>query len=97
MYDNYNGASVCMHIAAEGTNWLNREFLWFMFFYPFVQMGVKVAIGIIPKDNKASQRFAERVGFRFNTAIKDAHPSGALLIYAMHRKDCPWLNLKRKA
>lgn len=94
MYDQFNGASVCMHVAAEGKRWLNREFLWYAFYYPFRQMGVNVVIGLVAKENRAAVRFDEHLGFQLHQEIPEAHPSGALLIYTMHRRDCRWLKLK---
>lgn len=94
MYDQFNGASVCMHVAAEGKRWLNREFLWFAFYYPFVQMGVNVVIGLVAKENHAARKFDEHLGFVLKAELPDAHPSGALLIYTMRKDECRWLKLK---
>lgn len=94
MYDQYNGASVCMDMAGEGRNWLTREFLWFMFYYPFEQMGVNVVIALIAGANTASRRFAEHLGFVLVAEIPDANPSGSQCIYAMHKENCRWLKRK---
>lgn len=96
MYDQFNGASVCMHVAAEGKHWLNRDFLWFAFYYPFVQMGVSVVIGLVAKENHAACKFDEHLGFQLKAEIPEAHPSGALRIYTMRKPDCRWLKLKEE-
>lgn len=93
MYDQFNGASVCMHVASTGKHWLNREFLWYAFFYPFTQMGVNVVIGLVAKENTAAVRFDEHLGFQLAAEIPEAHPSGALLVYTLRKADCRWLRL----
>ena len=96
IFDNYNGANICIHSASDGTGrWMNREFLWFVFYYPFVQLGVKRITGPIPSSNFKARKFNENLGFELETTLKDAHPEGDLLIYKMTPDKCKWLNLKR--
>lgn len=91
-YDGYNGANINMHVASDGSrNWVTREFLWAIFHYPFVQLKLKRATGIIPSYNSASFKFAEGLGFELETTLKDAHPRGDLLIYKMTPDKCRWL------
>ena len=93
-YDWNNGASCYMHVAALGRRWLDREFLWYCFYFPFVQLGCNVVIGLVGEDNLDARRFDEHLGFTLHTSIPDAHPSGALRVYTMRREDCRWLKLK---
>lgn len=93
-YDWHNGASIYMHVAAIGRRWLDRNFLWFCFDYPFVQLGCNVVIGLVAENNIAAQRFDEHLGFTLHTKIPDAHPSGTLRVYTMRKEDCRWLKLK---
>lgn len=93
-YDWCNGASVYMHVAAVGKRWLDREYLWYCFDYPFVQLGCNVVIGLVAQDNVDAQRFDEHLGFTLHSEIADAHPSGALLVYILRKEDCKWLTLK---
>lgn len=94
--DWHNGASVYMHVAGEGKRWLDREFLWFCFFYVFEQLKCRVVIGLVAGDNREAQRFDEHLGFKLTARIPDAHPSGELLVYTMRKEDCRWLKLKEK-
>jgi hypothetical protein len=94
MYDYYNGASIYMHVAAIGKNWMNRDFLWFVFYYPFIQIGAKVIIGLVESDNLQAIKFDEHIGFKLNQKIPDASPNGDLLVYTMKKDDCKWLNLR---
>ncbi len=92
-YANWNGVNVEAHIASDGSRrWLTREYLWTIFDYPFKQLKVNRITLCIGEGNKDSQRFARHLGFTFETLLKDAHPSGHLLIFVMHRNSCRWLN-----
>jgi RimJ/RimL family protein N-acetyltransferase len=95
IFDDFNGANINMHVASDGSRgWLNREYLWFCFYYPFVQLGVKRITGIVPECNEAAARFDEHIGFELEARLKDAHPDGDLLIYKMTSDKCRWLHLK---
>ena len=97
IFDNYNGANIAMHCASDGTKrWLDREFLWFVFYYPFKQLGVRRITSPISEKNIAAQRFIENIGFELETTLQDAHPDGDLLIYRMTPAMCRWLSLKGK-
>lgn len=92
LYDHFNGVSVCMHVASDGTKrWLTRGFLRFCFDYPFNTMGVKKVIGMVPSNNLAALRFDEHLGFREEARIKDAHPGGDLVLMTMTRDMCRWI------
>jgi hypothetical protein len=90
-YDGYNGASVQMHSAGVG-NWVNREFLYAAFDYPFRVMDCKVVLGLIPSGNVQAIRFNRHVGFTEVTRIEGAHPDGALILMQMRREECRWLH-----
>lgn len=97
LYDDYNGANVNMHIASDGSrSWLNKEFLWYSFYYPFEQLGCKRVTGLVPSSNHDARRFDEHLGFVLEAALKDAHPDGDLLVYRMFRADCRWLNVRSR-
>lgn len=91
MYDWFNGASIYMHVAAEGANWLNREYLRVCFDYPFRQLGCNVVFGLVAEGNAKARRFDEHLGFTLHTTIPDAHPEGSLLLYVMRKADCRYL------
>jgi RimJ/RimL family protein N-acetyltransferase len=95
-YDGFNGANINMHVAAEGKSWLTREFLWFTFYYPFVQLGCKRITALVDATNITAIQFDEHLGFEFEAALKDGHPNGDLLVYRMLKQDCRWHTLKRR-
>lgn len=90
-YESWNGASIWMHVAGDGKNWLTREFLRACFDYPFRQLKAKVVVGLVPAVNKQAQRFDEHLGFKLHSTLPDGHKEGDLLIYTMRPDDCRWL------
>lgn len=92
IYDYFNGQSVNAHIAAKGKHWLNREFLWFMFYYPFEQMGVKRITGLVSASNHAAMKFDEHLGFVEEARLKmAAHDGSDMIVYVMFKENCKWL------
>lgn len=92
MFDWTNGASITAHIAITGP--INREFIWFIFYYPFEQLKVNVILGQVSSTNKKAQKFDEHLGFRLHTVIPYGSPDGDLLIYSMYKHQCKWLRIK---
>ena len=92
-YAEWNGPNVVCHIASDGTKrWMTREFLWTIFDFPFRQLKVKritVCVGI---GNLASRRFVEHLGFTAEATLRQAHPTGDLLVYAMFKEKCRWIS-----
>ena len=89
MYDNYNVSSIMVSIAIRGP--VTKEWLYRICHYPFIQLDCKVVIATIASDNVPSQRFVRKFGFLLACAIPDADPSGALLVYTLHRANCRFL------
>lgn len=90
VFDHYNGASIAMHCAGEGS-WINREFLRKAFGYPFDQLKVQKILGFVDSTNAAARRLDEHLGFVLEATIENATPKGDLLIYSMTREQCKFL------
>jgi RimJ/RimL family protein N-acetyltransferase len=71
-----------------------REYLWFVFYFPFIQLGVTKIIAPVESGNLACRRFIEHIGFILEATLKDCAPKGDLLIYTMRKDQCKWLGLK---
>ena len=84
-----------MHIAAvDEVNWMSRDLLWAAFDYPFNKLGVKVILGQINADNADALRLNRHLGFKVVAEIPDAHMDGDLVIMAMRKEDCRWLDIQ---
>ncbi len=88
-FDGYNGASVMMHVAGDG-NWCTRSLLFAAFDYPFKRLRCKMVIGLVPSGNREALRFNERLGFKVENELHDAHPDGSLVLMTMRRDECRW-------
>ena len=94
LYDQFNGRSVCMHVASDGTQkWMTREYLAYCFFYPFEQLGVQKILGLVDSTNENALAFDKALGFEVECEIKDAGKTGSLVILTMSRDRCRWLKL----
>jgi RimJ/RimL family protein N-acetyltransferase len=92
VYDSFYGPSISAHIAGKpGTRWLTRSFLRAMFHYPFVQLGAKRITGPVEASNEAAIKLDQHLGFTLEATLKDAMPSGDLLLFVMWKKDCRFL------
>lgn len=95
LFEAHNKASIMLHIATDGTKkWMNREYLWFVFYFPFKQLCVNKIIAPVESGNLTCRRFVEHIGFSLEATLKDCAPKGDLLIYTMTEDQCKWLGLK---
>lgn len=95
LYDQFNGASIHMHVAAvSGRRWMTREFLWFAFHYPFNQLGVRKIIGLVPAYKEDVLAFDKHLGFCEEARIKDAHLLSDVVILTMTREQCRFLEIR---
>jgi RimJ/RimL family protein N-acetyltransferase len=78
-FDTYYGESIQTHIAIDGR--INREFIWFIMYYPFDQLGVKKVIAPIRSNNEKSIRFAKHLGFELEAIIKHVYPNNVDLLF----------------
>ena len=89
MYDYFNGASIFANIAIKGP--ITRQWLHYIFAYPFVQLKANVIIGLIAGNNWKSAKLAEHFGFTKAVELPHAHTNGYLDIYTMHKDQCRFI------
>ena len=95
LFEDFNGANVLMHVAAEpGRQWLNLTYLNTCFDYPFNQLGCRRVTGIVPSVNTDALRFDLHLGFEQEAVLKDAHPEGDLIVLRMTREQCRWIGAR---
>lgn len=98
MYTDWNKANVVAHIAAAHPerNWMTREFLWYIFHYPFEQLKARRLTAPVYSDNVRCLRLVEAMGFKFEACLDNAAPNGDILLFRMLADECRWLKLKDK-
>ena len=94
LYCNCNGASVAVHLAGVGKKWMNREYLWYCFHYPFEELKVNKLLGLVESTNAEAIRLNLHFGYTIEATLKDAAPKGDLLVMTMTKDQCKWLTLK---
>jgi RimJ/RimL family protein N-acetyltransferase len=92
-YSNVHEKSCCMHVASIAPNWSNKNILWAAFDYPFNKLGVKVILATVASTNEEALKLNRHLGFLDKAYIEDAHIDGDLVILAMRREDCRWLDI----
>lgn len=90
-YNNFTQNSCQIHVATTDVYWLNKELLFAIFDYPFNKLGVKVILAPICKDNVKSLNLCRKLGFEQVADIPYGHSEGDLIVVAMRRNQCKWL------
>lgn len=89
-------ARCLVHLAGEGKRWLNREYLGICCRYMFDQLRCKVVIGLVDADNEAALRFDKHFGFSEVGRVPYGGGDCDLVILAMTRDQCRWLEVKAR-
>jgi len=92
-YSNFLPKACEIHVGSICGNWATKDLLWAAFDYPFNKLEVKVILGQVCGDNKEAIRLNRHLGFEIVAEIPDAHQFGDLVIMAMKREQCRWLNI----
>lgn len=85
-YENYKTTSIVAHIAIDAP--ITREFIYTIFHYPFVQLGVYKVIGIVNSSNEEALRLDKKFGFEEEARIKDAYPDGDMVLLTLTKDKC---------
>jgi RimJ/RimL family protein N-acetyltransferase len=96
VYENYTGKNITMHVAAvPGKRWLNKDFLYRSFAYPFLQLNCNRVTGLVKADNFEAQKFDENLGFKKEGLLRQACEDGTdLILYGMLKTECRWIGNK---
>ena len=96
-YDGWTRNAVVMHVALDSPAAL-RTLLHPAFQYPFLQLGLGIALCAIRGDNVRSIRLTEHVGFQRVYTVRDCFGGGVdQMIYEMRRENCRWLQTRKAA
>ena len=93
-YTNFQDKSCCMHVASIMPNWISKDLLWASFDYPFNKAKVKVILAAVSSNNDEALKLNRHLGFVDKAYIEDAHVDGDLVILAMRRENCRWIDIK---
>jgi hypothetical protein len=88
-YEAYTKTSIIAHIAIQGQ--ITKEFLFTIFDYPFVQLGVNKIIGPVNSNNLDALKLDKNFGFMEEARIKDAYPDGDMVLLTLTKDKCRFL------
>jgi hypothetical protein len=94
VFSDFTQESIAIHVAGFRPGWLNRDMLWVMFHYPFVQLKVKKLFGFIKSSNTKTLDFASNIGFKEETRIRGVYSYADIVVLVMERETCRWLSIK---
>lgn len=97
IFTEFTGTSVQMHVASFVPGWSNKDLLWNVFHYPFVQLGVRRIFGFVKSTNLKTLRFDIKLGFEQIAVLPDYYPDADRIVFSMTKEQCKWLNLKPKS
>jgi RimJ/RimL family protein N-acetyltransferase len=80
-----------IHVASTDVYFLSKWYLNCVFDYPFNKLKVKVILAPIYKGNVKSLNLCRKLGFEQVADIPYGHPDGDLIVVAMKRNQCKWL------
>lgn len=92
VYDSIGPADCSMHVASDGSaRWLTREFLFHVFAYPFIQLGLRRVTAMVPSKNTRAIRFDEKLGFVREGYHPHGMPDDDLVSLGMLREHCRYI------
>lgn len=96
VYENWTGAggSCVCHVAGFRPMWLNRDMMFVIFDYPFIQLDCKVVFVQVAANNEKSIHFCHSVGFTDYVRLEDVFPDGDMILMRLKRDDCRFLGVK---
>lgn len=89
IWHNYRGHDIEATIASDTPNWAFPSTLRRLFAFPFVQLGVVRVTSIVSRENKASRRFCEGLGFKLEGVCRQGMDGKTdAMIYGCLRDEC---------
>lgn len=98
LYSRFTAENVEMTIASTDARWCNRGTLYYLFAYPFLQLGCRRVTAVTAAGARETRLFLERLGFRFEGALREALPEGeTAFIFGLLASECRWTKHRRLA
>lgn len=91
VFESFTGTNANIHVAGSGPYWMTRTFLFAVFDYAFNQLGLKRLTGYVEAANARALDFDRKLGFIDEAVLRDAVPSGDVIILCMRREDCRFI------
>jgi RimJ/RimL family protein N-acetyltransferase len=93
VWNNFETHNCLMSIASNGSKrWMNREFLFRSFAYPFIQLGLPRVTTKSAASNLPSIKLAHHLGFTIEGRMRKAAPGGLDdIVFGLLKEECRWI------
>lgn len=91
--DNFgNPLLIEVTLATVDKHWATRHNIRELFYYPFIQLGVKRVQATCHRKAKRVRTTLKKLGFSFEGIVREAHPQGGdAAHYSILKNECFWL------
>ncbi|CAB4144252.1 hypothetical protein UFOVP470_24 [uncultured Caudovirales phage] len=94
IYKDFQDGHCCtMHVGSSHPNFCTKEFLWSIFYYPFVLRRCKVVFGTLPSYNLHALKVDLKLGFKEVARVPNGFANGDLVVLAMYKDECRYLDM----
>jgi RimJ/RimL family protein N-acetyltransferase len=94
VYNNFEHANVCGHIAIWPGARLTPSFLRAMFDYPFNQLDKERITALVARKNRKAMKFVQKLGFKYEGCLRKYFGREDMMLYGMLRGECQFLPAK---
>ena len=95
---NYDPPDISIQIYTESPRWATKKTLFWMFHYPFEELGCTRITGVMDSNNKHGLNVALRLGWRVEGFKRKGAADGTDRTYiGMLKDECRWLNYERRS
>jgi RimJ/RimL family protein N-acetyltransferase len=96
-YTAFIGKTCQMHVVNLKGGYIPKQVLKSAFDYPFNQLGIEKAFGIVNSLNTKAMEFDRKVGFKEVVRFAGMHDDGGdLVVFEINKSDCRWIRERNK-
>ena len=91
-YTAFIGKTCQMHMVNLKGGYTPKQLLKSAFDYPFNQLGIEKAFGIVNSLNEKAMEYDQKLGFKEAVRFAGMHEDGGdLVVFEMNKSDCRWI------
>jgi hypothetical protein len=96
-YTAFIGKTCQMHMVNLKGGYTPKQLLKSAFDYPFNQLGIEKAFGIVNSLNEKAMEYDQKLGFKEAVRFAGMHENGGdLVVFEMNKSDCKWIREQNK-
>ena len=96
-YTAFIGKTCQMHMVNLKGGYTPKQLLKASFDYPFNQLGIEKAFGIVNSNNVRAIQYDQKLGFKEAVRFAGMHEDGGdLVVFEMDKTDCRWIRERNK-